>query len=68
MSCNDGLLVIGAGLPRTGTTSMKFALERLLGGTCYHMFNVFHSKGNEDVAFWNKALSEQSVSDEVIKS
>ncbi|MEM7141859.1 MAG: sulfotransferase family protein [Actinomycetota bacterium] len=34
------LQVIGAGLPRTGTTSLKTALEQLLGGPCYHMFEV----------------------------
>ncbi|GLW63775.1 sulfotransferase family protein [Actinomadura rubrobrunea] len=32
--------VIGAGLPRTGTASMKAALERLGFGPCYHMFEI----------------------------
>lgn len=31
------LRVVGAGLPRTGTESLRFALEQLLGGRCYHM-------------------------------
>ncbi|MCB0092783.1 MAG: hypothetical protein KDE54_33075, partial [Caldilineaceae bacterium] len=31
------LRVIGAGLPRTGTASLRRALEQLLGGRCYHM-------------------------------
>jgi hypothetical protein len=31
------LRVVGAGLPRTGTASLKQALELLLGGKCYHM-------------------------------
>ncbi|HEX2619876.1 MAG TPA: sulfotransferase, partial [Phototrophicaceae bacterium] len=31
------LRVIGAGLPRTGTASLSQALEKLLGGRCYHM-------------------------------
>ncbi len=31
------LRVVGAGLGRTGTTSLKLALERLLGEPCYHM-------------------------------
>ncbi len=31
------LRVVGAGLPRTGTASLGVALERLLGGRCYHM-------------------------------
>jgi hypothetical protein len=35
-----GLQIIGAGLGRTGTTSLKLALEDLLGGRCYHMFEV----------------------------
>ncbi|NRQ33205.1 sulfotransferase family protein [Nonomuraea sp. NN258] len=34
------LQVIGAGFPRTGTTSMKAALERLGFGPCYHMFEI----------------------------
>ncbi|WP_200308759.1 sulfotransferase [Streptomyces adelaidensis] len=34
------LQVIGAGLPRTGTTSMKAALERLGFDSCYHMLDV----------------------------
>ena len=33
------LKVIGAGLGRTGTLSLKFALEQL--GRCYHMMEVF---------------------------
>jgi hypothetical protein len=34
------LTVIGAGLPRTGTNSLRLALARLLGGQCYHMFSI----------------------------
>jgi len=34
------LEIIGAGLGRTGTTSLKQALELLLGGRCYHMMEV----------------------------
>ncbi len=34
------LRVIGAGLPRTGTESLRFALERLLGGRCAHMRTI----------------------------
>ena len=36
-----GLRVVGAGLGRTGTMSLKLALEQLLGGRCYHMFETF---------------------------
>ncbi len=35
------LKVIGAGLGRTGTASLKVALEQLLGGRCYHMSEAF---------------------------
>jgi hypothetical protein len=35
------LRVVGAGLPRTATRSLKQALELLLGGRCYHMAEVF---------------------------
>ena len=34
------LLVIGAGFGRTGTLSLKNALEKLGFGPCYHMFEV----------------------------
>lgn len=33
--------VIGVGIGRTGTLSLKAALERLGFGPCYHMFEVF---------------------------
>ncbi len=45
------LQLIGAGLPRTGTTSVKAAVERLTGGRCYHMFEVF-GHGDEHVNLW----------------
>ena len=35
------LQVVGVGLGRTGTNSLKLALERLLGGRCHHMIEVF---------------------------
>jgi hypothetical protein len=35
------LEVIGSGVGRTGTHSLKLALETLLGGPCYHMAEVF---------------------------
>lgn len=47
------LRVVGAGLARTGTASLKLALERLLGGPCYHMFELFARP--EQVAVWRSA-------------
>lgn len=47
---NMNLRIIGAGLGRTGTTSLKSALEFLLNAPCYHMATLFQRP--EDVAFW----------------
>lgn len=47
------LRVIGAGLPRTGTMSLKLALERLLAGPCYHMREVFAHP--DHVPVWHAA-------------
>jgi hypothetical protein len=49
-----GLRVVGAGLPRTATRSLKVALEVLLGGRCYHMHEVFSHL--EDVPVWRAAI------------
>ena len=35
-----GLEIIGPGFGRTGTNSLKIALERLGFGPCHHMFEV----------------------------
>jgi hypothetical protein len=48
------LRVVGAGLGRTGTASLKEALERLLGGPCYHMIEVFGRP--EHVPLWTAAF------------
>lgn len=34
------LKVVGAGVGRTGTHSLKVALEQLLGGPCHHMLEI----------------------------
>ena len=49
-----GLKVVGAGLGRTGTHSLKVALESLLGGPCYHMIELFPRP--EHVAMWHAAI------------
>ena len=46
-----GLRVVGAGVGRTGTESLKEALERLLGGPCYHMFEIVKGR-HGDIAVW----------------
>lgn len=47
------LQVVGAGLGRTGTNSLKVALEQLLGAPCYHMVEVFGHP--EHVPQWTAA-------------
>jgi hypothetical protein len=42
------LQVIGAGFGRTGTLSLKLALEQLGFGTCYHMLEVFRRPGDSE--------------------
>lgn len=49
------LQVVGAGLGRTGTHSLKHALERLLGGRCYHMAETFGRP--DDIAVWAAAVA-----------
>ncbi len=47
------LRVVGAGWGRTGTFSLKLALETLLGAPCYHMREVFNHP--EQVPIWHNA-------------
>lgn len=48
-----GLLLIGAGFGRTGTTSLKLALERLGLAPCYHMQTAMTRPGH--ARFWLRA-------------
>ena len=49
----DGIHVICASFGRTGTTSMKAALEMLLGRPCYHMRDVIKL---QHANFWIRAF------------
>ncbi len=51
--------VVGAGLGRTGTNSLKLALERLLGAPCYHMLEVFEHL--DHVPVWTAALRGEAA-------
>ncbi len=53
------LRVVGAGLGRTGTNSLKVALERLLGGRCYHMWELIERP--DDTAAWHAAVRGEPV-------
>jgi hypothetical protein len=48
------LRVVGAGLGRTGTNSLKLALEQLLEAPCYHMLEV--NRRLTDAQVWLDAL------------
>lgn len=54
------LKVLGAGLGRTGTLSLKLALERLLGGRCYHMLEL-RQRLPEQVRYWHAAAHGESI-------
>ena len=51
--------IIGAGVGRTGTHSLKLALERLLGKPCYHMYEVFEHL--DHVPTWHAAIRGERV-------
>lgn len=50
-----GLEVIGAGFGRTGTMSLKAALEELGFDPCYHMSEVFDNP--EHIETWDAAAT-----------
>lgn len=51
--------VVGAGVGRTGTHSLKMALEQLLGAPCHHMIEVFGQP--EQIAGWTDAIEGRPV-------
>ena len=57
----EGLAVIGAGFGRTGTLSLKQALERLGFGACYHMAEV--ATHPEHAELWLRAWHGEDVWD-----
>ena len=46
--------IICAGWGRTGTRSIKYALERLLGQPSYHMQNILLNK--KDAQIWHNSI------------
>jgi hypothetical protein len=53
------LKVVGAGVGRTGTHSLKVALEQLLGGSCHHMVEVFAHP--DEVPVWTDAIDGKPI-------
>jgi Sulfotransferase domain len=59
------LRVIGPGLGRTGTYSLKLALERLLGGRCHHMAEVLADRERQ-LPRWAPVLRGEPVDWEAV--
>ncbi|CAB9517959.1 expressed unknown protein [Seminavis robusta] len=58
------MMVIGAGLPRTGTASFKTAMD-MLGYKCHHMIELLETNGKEEL--WHQHLVQKSLSfDEIM--
>ncbi|NOX49647.1 MAG: sulfotransferase family protein [Gammaproteobacteria bacterium] len=53
------LKTIGAGFGRTGTLSLKLALEQLGFGPCHHMVEVFGK--NDHIVLWQNASEGKAV-------
>jgi hypothetical protein len=55
----DGLKIIGAGFGRTGTLSLKEALQLLGFGPCYHMLELFEHP--QHIPYWEAAVHNEQV-------
>lgn len=53
------LRVIGVGLPRTGTSSLRVGLQSLLGAPCYGM-RVLQDRLDDHLPLWMRALRGES--------
>lgn len=53
------LQVVGAGVGRTGTASLKIALEQLLGGRCHHMLEIIADPAQ--APGWMEAIDGRDV-------
>src|SRR3954454_12452495 len=52
--------VVGAGVGRTGTHSLKIALEQLLGGPCHHMIEILGNPEGQAPG-WTDAIEGRPV-------
>lgn len=53
------LQIIGAGFGRTGTLTLKTALEDLGFGRCYHMLELFENRTH--ITHWESALQQKNT-------
>jgi hypothetical protein len=60
---SKGIVLIGAGLPRTGTLTQKVAFEQIGAGPCYHWVNVLADL--DTVELWNRALDGDGPWEEI---
>jgi hypothetical protein len=51
--------VIGAGFGRTGTMSLKAALEQLGAGPCFHMIDIVNDQSN--LPLWQAAVDGEKI-------
>lgn len=58
--------VIGSGFGRTGTMSLRVALDRLGLGPCHHMFDLFEKPGQ--LEHWQAAIAGEPVDWKVVFS
>lgn len=61
----EGIKVIGAGLPRTGTLTQKLALEQLGYGPCYHWVNIIADL--DQVPLWDRAMDGDAQWHELLR-
>ena len=53
------IAVVGAGVGRTGTHSLKVALEQFLGGPCHHMVEILGDPAQ--IPAWTDAIEGRPV-------
>jgi len=58
------LKVVGAGVGRTGSNSLKIALEQLLAAPCHHMFEITRHLCTEEVT--GRALGAENVQRHIV--
>ncbi len=61
----SGLAVIGAGLPRTGLTSLRVALGQVLEGPCHHAADVMDGEP-EIMDFWLRVLEGKTTNEDFV--
>src|SRR2546421_402729 len=58
--------LIGVGFGRTGTMSLKAALERLGAGPCFHMIDLIQGENKErDLPYWIRIANGEQRSPEL---